>query len=252
MNTAWAAVVPRADAAVLTSLWHDDSVEVCELAELIWLRGERNAVSRDVDSHAWLRTLLPGYQVFGRGNANELTRPGQRIPCGTLPEGQWRSLHDWLSLRLPWSDSQGQVARTALRLERNDVEITPSVLSLSLSHWHDYAQTAPRWRLESLAMVVNGKGQVLLRGDPLPSLPGIAWTERSGVCVPSGWSWRPALDPQVLRRAFLLEEGDWAFLSILSSTSADCTWWKVRESDWVRATRASIRATWEAWCDENT
>lgn len=247
MSRVWAAMVKRDDAPALASLWPRAAVEVCEVADEIWIRGEFATHESSPDLVARLRQLLPGRPVFRLGEAGELTRPGQRIPCGRLPAGQWRPLREWLSLRLPWSESEEKSSRTNLRLVRSGEETSTGVLSVSLSLWRNYAETAPRWRLESLAMAVDAAGQVLLRGEPLPPLPGTWWSERKGICVPSGWTWRPRLAPEVLRRAFALPEGDWAFLQPPQDPAHDFTWRRVRETDWVRATRASIRATWEAW-----
>lgn len=76
---------------------------------------------------------------------------------------------------------------------------------------------------------------MIIRGLPLPPLPGRLYCEAAGVAVQAGYHWEPALEPAVLRIALRLEKADLALLH------ADGTWDHVRNGDFVAATRAAVR-----------
>ena len=86
-----------------------------------------------------------------------------------------------------------------MRLVRSHHEREPNMLLTSLALWADFADTAPHWRLDALSFVVSDTRQVLVRGRPLPPIPGEHWVERERICVPAGWDWTPALSPSVCR-----------------------------------------------------
>ena len=123
----------------------------------------------------------------------------------------------------------------------------PSLLETSRDLLLQYAEAAPQWRINrwSFAASVSIGGlrsgrRVLVRGSPLPPLPGIHWVEMDGSCVPAGRAWSPAVEPAVVCQLLALEPGELALLR------EDGTWDRVSEGDWVRASRSALRRTQEA------
>ncbi|HVW35796.1 MAG TPA: hypothetical protein VHB99_00775, partial [Pirellulales bacterium] len=70
---------------------------------------------------------------------------------------------------------------------------------------------------------------------PLAPLGGVQYVEESGIAVPAGWHWSPAVEAAVVRAALGLEPGDSALWF------ADGSWQKIAADDWVRATRSAAR-----------
>jgi hypothetical protein len=116
----------------------------------------------------------------------------------------------------------------------------PALLEVSLEQLAEYAATAPHWRLARWSFVATADGHALVRGLPLPPLPGTQWIEEDGVCVPAGCRWSPEVEPAVVRQLLELAAGNIALLR------ADGSWDRVSAEDWVRASRSSVRCTQEA------
>ena len=109
-----------------------------------------------------------------------------------------------------------------------------------LDAWSAYGATAPQVRLACWSFAANSTGLVLVRGTPLPPLPGTRFVETDGIAVPLGFAWSPAVPAAVLRRVFKLEKDD-ALL-----WTADGVRRRIAAGDWVRATRSAVRLTCDA------
>src|SRR5262245_57901329 len=115
----------------------------------------------------------------------------------------------------------------------------PALLETGLDLLLQYALAAPQWRIDRWSFAASGL-RVLVRGLPLPPLPGIHWVEMEGICVPAGRAWSPAVEPAVVRQLLALEPGELALLR------EDGAWDRVSSDDWVRASRSALRRTQEA------
>jgi hypothetical protein len=107
----------------------------------------------------------------------------------------------------------------------------------SFDQWAAFADRAAEARLAPLRFAASPRGEAIVQGSPLPPIPGRRWVVRSGLAVPVGFTWRPAVGLSVLLRAFecsaerlvvWFEEGDFC---------------RIRNEQFIPATRASIRAT---------
>ena len=126
-----------------------------------------------------------------------------------------------------------------LQIVAGGVVREPALLETSQGLLSQYAETAPQWRIERWSFAAATDGRVLVRGSPLPPLPGIHWVEMDGICVPAGHAWSPEVEPAVVRQLLKLEYGDLALLR------EDGTWDRVAADDWVRASRSALRRTQE-------
>ena len=97
-----------------------------------------------------------------------------------------------------------------------------SVLLTSIDRWEAYAVQAPQVRLDRWQFAVAEDGRVLVRGGPLPPLPGGRWVDRKGIAVPAGWQWSPPVEASTVRTVFSLEPGD------LALWQPDGTWQRIR------------------------
>jgi hypothetical protein len=180
------------------------------------------------------------------------------VPCGILPDGPWVPATRWLAVDLPPTALSGVPHGAAtLRLVRCDAlepgtdeprdgtaanrsaaaTTEPTVLLTTRETFAAYVSTAPLVRLQRVRHAVADDGRVIVRGAPLPPLPGARFVEHAGIAVPVGRSWRPAVEPEVVRTVFGTGVRDlvlWA-----ADDAPEC----VRAEDFVPTTRAAVRAT---------
>jgi hypothetical protein len=235
MSQAWAVALPREDAGCAASLRLEPGIEVCEAEDAIWLRG------RDLgEKLAHQLRLLPGARRYAVWDDGQLQAVGTTAPKGHLPQGPWLAINRWLQLELPRA-GWPSVAPATVRLSvvRSSDAHDATLLITTLDAWLAYGSTAPQLRLERLAFAMNDAGRVVVLGSPLPPLRGQRWVDRDGIATPAGWTWEPAVDPDVLRDLFALEPNDLALLH------TDGTWEHILADNLVRATRSAIRQTAE-------
>jgi hypothetical protein len=69
----------------------------------------------------------------------------------------------------------------------------------------------PLHRLRPLRFVVNDAcSEVLVRGKPLPSIPGERFVLQAGLATPVGLAWSPPVGPSVIRAWLGLRDGTMA------------------------------------------
>jgi hypothetical protein len=234
---AWAVLLPRASALAAGALRLRGDVRVREEEEeLLWLRGEDLGEELDLE----LRKL-PGARRHTVDGDGRFTEVGHRIPAGTLPSNGWKPLSTWLSPGPQPAALAGDVPqRVVLRVERTGVERPASVLLTSVEAWAAYARRAPAARLRPLTFAACADGRTIVRGAPLPPVPGRRYAEREGVAVPCGYAWSPPVEPAVVRQVLRLAAGDLALFA------GDGTHERVDAAHFARATRAAARASLEA------
>jgi hypothetical protein len=233
VNFPWALCFSRTDAAALASLRLVAGLEVAEDAGMIWVRGQM--------CHEQLETklaALPAGQRF-EWLATNLLRPiDQRIPAAQLPKLAWQPLNSWLQVELPpLALPAVQPAAVCLRLVRSSREQEADLLLTSLAEFSEFAAGAAQVRLERLQFAADSDGAVLVRGQPLPALPGRRFVLHSGVAVPAGFAWEPAVSPEVLARRFGVS-GNAVVL-----WTEDGTVTHVHQEQFVPASRSAVRAT---------
>jgi len=183
---------------------------------------------------------LPGATRFSVFPDRQLLAAGTHVPHGYLPTGPWHPLAEWLGITLEPAGLAGKAGEKAsVRLVRSSSPREANVLLVPLAVWRDYGVSAPQVRLERWSFAVNDSGEVVIRGTPLPPLPGQPFVERDGVAVPAGWDWAPPVDAAVLREVLGLAAGDLALLR------PDGAWDRVPADAFVRAVRSAIRLSGE-------
>jgi hypothetical protein len=225
--------MPVEHAAAAAPLRKHSDVEVCVAGELLWLRGTH--WSDELDQS--FRKIL-GADRFRRLADDKIALLNCILPSGLLPQGTWSPLDAWLQpvappTVLPSCDFQC----TSLRLVRSAVERPANLLEVDFHTWHEYAASAPKVRLSRLSFAVSDDGRALIRGEPLPPLPGVRYVETHGVAAPVGWTWSPAVDADVLRQAIGLADGAIALYNVDGNCDV------IESDDFVRATRSAVRLT---------
>ncbi len=235
MSGRWAVRLGGADAAAVGSLRLVPGLEVLERPDALWLRGE----GLDETLEQALRRL-PGaerYDVLADGGLRAI---GHRVPRGRLPEGEWMAVRAWARLEVQAGALAGRLERSAtLRIVRADRMREANVLVLPWSVWAPWAIGAPAARLRPLDFAAARDGRTVVRGGPLPPLPGARWVEQSGMAVPCGYEWQPAVEPAVLAAWLGVSAGDLALLDTGGSVEV------IPASGFVQARRSAVRATVE-------
>jgi len=211
-------------------------VEVLIEGDAIWLRGsQRN------DSLSQSLRSLPDAERYRIGNQNQLTYWDETVPRRELPQGDWRSIRDWLGVVFPTAEFAGSASRQIpLRLVRSTSPEEVNVFRMTWSRWRDYVLGAPQIRLNQWSFAVSDQGEVLIRGLPLPPLPGESLVERAGVAIPAGYVLDPPLDPESVRKLMRVTPDDWLVFR------EDGEWELVPAAAFVQATRSAVRQTDES------
>jgi hypothetical protein len=231
MTEIYALQLPIADAPQVGSLRTNGALEVCEERDRIWLR-----TADPTESLRLKLRGLPGALLFAVSADGQLCRVGSRVPLGHLPSGPWMQLSTWLHVRLPTAALPARLPNhIPVRLVGHPIYREPNLLLTSLATWTSYGVTAPQVRLDRWHFAVSAKEEVIVRGLPLPPLPGSRLVEEQGIAVPSGWHWLPAVDADVLRRMFKLSPND------LLLWTAEGRRERIASDQFVRATRSAIR-----------
>ncbi len=196
MTRRWAVRLERAEHESLQRLRLAEAAEVCATDRELWVRGQTltESLARLLRRHPHARRywVLPDDQLLS---------PGRVVPRGYLPAGPWLPLADWLSVGLPKLAAAARPEHPLrVRLVRSAQVGEPTVLITSIDTWHSYGRAAPQVRLERWFFAAADDGRIVVRGGPLPPLPGQRFVEQEGIAVPAGWTWHPRVEAGVLRR----------------------------------------------------
>jgi hypothetical protein len=233
--TRWAVRLDATNAHHAAALRTMPQVLALEAEGAFWLQGS----SLDDAVELRLRSL-PNAERFHVDAEGQLIAAGHRIPSGRLPAGSWRPLRPSIPVELPGRVFAGVTEqRLSLQLVRGGTPAEPALLRVPLQAWHDYAVRAPQVRLEHWTFAVSRSSDVLIRGTPLPPLKGERFVEEAGIAVPAGWTWTPAVEATVVREAFGLHPAE------LALWSADGTWDRIADENFVKATRSAVRLSVE-------
>jgi len=237
VNGPWAVRLSASNAAAAAAIRRWPAVYArTEANGEVWLRGRDLTEALDLE----LRKL-PGAERFTLASDDQstwITPLGKRIPAGTLPDDDWHPIAEWCRTTLPTSALPAVVpGRVPLTLVRSDVPAEPGVLVATLDDWLAWAVDAPLVRLRCLSFAASSDGRVVVRGSPLPPIPGVQYVERQGVAVPAGYVLRPAVDPATIHAVLMTCETD------LAVFATDGTWDRIDAGQFVAASRAAARAT---------
>jgi hypothetical protein len=236
MNFSWAINLAREDAASIGALRLAPGIEVGDAGAVIWLRGKPGDERLDTRLAA-----LPARERYEWLASNQLRQIHHRIPGARLPELRWQPLDAWLQIEIPTSAIPAYPpSAVALRLARCAQERPPDLLLTTLDEMVGFAATAAQVRLARLQFAANHKGNVLVRGQPLPPVPGRRFVICGGVAVPAGFSWTPHVGEDVLARRFAVS-GD-----ALAVWNEDGSISRLHGEQFVPLSRSAIRATQQA------
>ncbi len=155
-----------------------------------------------------------------------------------LPDLAWKALD---AVSRPNVENPGLPAivsqKSTIRLHvSKSAPLDPNGLRVALPTLAEWAERAPQIRLKHLSFACGYDGDAVIRGTPIPSLPGSRFFEQNGVAAPLGQAWDPPVPPNVLSQAMNLAPGD---LGLLRADG----WERIDAANFVPLTRASVRLT---------
>lgn len=236
VNFPWAICIAREDASSVAALRLISGIEVAEAGEAIWLRGQRGD-----EKLATKLSALPATARYEWLAPHQLRRINERILSHRFPAMQWQPLDAWLQIEMPAAAIPAELPRPIpLHLIHSTDEQEPELLLARLDDLARFAATAARVRLERLQFAANGDGEALVRGRPLPPVPGKRFVIHAGVAVPAGFSWEPKVSGEVLARRFAVS-GD---ALVVWNESGIIT--RLHSEQFVALSRGALRATQQA------
>ena len=228
----WVAEVELDQLAAVASIRLDEGVELAfsSAGSRFWLRGKR----------ASLGVLsLPFSAIYQRRSEydEELVPLGARLPSGRLPQDlEWVPVCELVIPRKEAADFPRDefYGRVPLRITRGGLAAEVNLLRVSRESWLDYVETAPQIRLERLSFAACDV-DVLVRGWPLPSIPGEGWVLRDRVELRVGYQTVPLIESAILQRVIGLTAMEIALISPLGVVE------RITEEQFIPASRASVR-----------
>jgi hypothetical protein len=232
-----------ASAGAAAALRLRTDVSAAEDGDWLWLRGDDLDEALDLE----LRKL-PGAIRHLVGPTDAVTEVGRRLPTGELPDDlRWAPLSSWAAVQpQPAALSGESPPRVPLRLRRVDHEEPATILVTTVQAFADYAIAVPLIRLRPLRVAAASDGRAVLRGDPLPPLPGRRYAERDGIAAPCGFAFVPPVEPTVIASLLDLSPDDLALFH------EDGSYERIDATSFARASRGTARATLAALTDGGT
>lgn len=220
----------RDDFPALAPLRLRPAIEVSALDDAVWLRGPD--LSEDVERE--LRCAAA--EIFERKGEGRLFPLGRRLPIATDAPKHWTPLASWWTLERQVAALPGEPPRPVpLQIVRGGSPRPASVLVCGRERWFAHALAASTLRLARWQFASSGDGRILVRGTPLPAIPGELFVEHAGVCIPCGFTWSPSVSPTILRRLLHVLPGE------LILFRSDTTYERIPAIHLCQATRSMIR-----------
>jgi hypothetical protein len=235
MSFQWIIRIALTDAEALAPL-RLIRIEVAEKEPFVWVRG-----AGDDEQLERLVRALPAIARYEVTAGNRLRKLESRIPDEILPALNWQPLNAWLRVRMPSTNPSPPPYvggySVGLRIVRSSEERPIDLLMTSIGEWRDFALRAPELRLRQLRFAADAAGNVVIRGNPLPPLPGRQFVLHANIAVQAGFTWEPAVSADVLVRRLGLSADALALLH------EDGTYSRIESEQFVTATRSAIRET---------
>jgi hypothetical protein len=179
--------------------------EICEDGPRLWLRIPDGAESQTASLPALARYRIDSRQRLIPLNAT--------LPVGLSPAGPWQPLTEFLSVPPPAPLLPGRTpGRVDISLSRSSHEVEPAALLANVDDLLAWANQASRLRLSRLTFAASSDGRVLVRGTPLPPVPGSAHYFQGRLALPCGWELTAPLLPVWVEESLALPTGAIALL----------------------------------------
>ena len=187
MGGDWAAKIAFEQRRELARLRRHADVEVAQSEEGYWVRGPLS--NEDAISELF---TVPRAKLFHLDSGGSLKPWGKRLATGRLPELKFVPIEHEIRPRIPIAAyPAGRVEKIRIGLVRSDQPRSASILMTTVPAWCEYASAAPAARLARWTFAASADQRVIVRGEPIPPLPGQQYWEIDSVALPVGWTSAP-------------------------------------------------------------
>lgn len=225
----WVGRLARDRAFVLLPLRLEKNLEVADDGDSLW------CIARAASKELVRKLRGCADEFFELQNETRLVPIGARLAVQTLPTLDWQKLIDWFLPETPTLALPAELpSQVGLRVVRGGPVRPANLLISARPDWVRYARRAPLIRLRQWSFAVDSD-RALIRGTPLPPIPGEPFVEDQGIAVQCGCTWSPEVPAEVLARMLHLSAGE------LVLFHEDATYDRIPASSFTLATRTAIR-----------
>lgn len=231
MTPVWAICIKPDGVDSLGPLRCMRGLQVCMEDEEIWVRGENLETLSSLE----VRSLpaVGRYQI----DTDRLLPLGKRLPVGLLPKGPWSPLQEWAEVDMARPLLPGKTLdRLALSLTPSESPAESNLLITSVEACRVWAEHASALRLARLSIASDlSQQRVLVKGTPLPPLPGARYVINDSVGLPTGYDFDLSISRVDVVSLLRLSPGQCALFE------PDGSWSVFNDDDLTAATRSTLR-----------
>ena len=181
---------------------------------------------------------LPATHTYRLDEQERLFPINGLTPIGKLPTLNWWPLPDFLRIEMPVAALPGKfIGKLPFRLIPAEAPQESYAMLTTLEQWKTWADTAPAVRLAQLQFAVSATNEVLITGQPLPTLPGKELWMQNGILMPAGYAFEVAILPEIIAVELNPDKDS----LLLFDTEAN--WQTIPLNAFVPATRSAVRLT---------
>jgi hypothetical protein len=199
--------------------------------EQIWICGIRENEKNNTNK----LPSIANYTIDKEGNLFPI---GKLTPVGKIPKLSWLPISTFIPVVAPTSAFPGKTEQKHKIKLISTIEAKPgNALLTELSIWKNYAEAASEVRLNKLRFAVSANKEVLIIGEPLPSIPGKEYWIKDHILIPSGYDF----DIPMISGLLLSKLNPSKDSLLLFEKNGE--YQKISTNSFVPSTRSSIRLT---------
>jgi hypothetical protein len=206
-----------------------EGASILEAGETIWIRGRGDPDQEKIRSISCDGRYRLQDELF--------FLPGDLLPSGRLPQGEWIALELWLRPRPQAAMGARKPGRVALAVVRSSLQREAGAVLCGIAEWKRFAAAAAEARLSRLRFAADARGRVIARGRPVAAIGGVSLVDDQGVMVPCGWAWDPPIQAAAIREMMGTSREDAVVFDEEGAVEV------IRAVSFVAATREGARRT---------
>ncbi len=151
---------------------------------------------------------LPAVARYRCDSRGLLTPLEGSVPVAQAPAGPWLPLTEVFPVHPATPNFPGRTRqRLNVSLVRTEREQPAQAVLLPLAQMLPWVEQAPRIRLERLQFAAAADGRALVKGTPLPPVPGAVFYFAGAMALPCGWDFAPHLWHGWVEKALAIPAG---------------------------------------------
>lgn len=159
-------------------------------------------------------------------------------PIGKLPQMEWQPIASFMTVELPTAALPGNIEKQIpVKLIRTEEPKDTPFMLMSWENWRNYALQASNIRLQTLSFAVSVKQDVIVKGLPLPPMPGLLFWQNQQILLPAGWNFEHTILAEIFSINYLNGKEEWLLIR------SEQEWERIKKKNFINASRSAIRKT---------